>query len=332
MKQRTLGRSGLRVSILGLGTATFGSFADEAAAREILDRAAEAGITLLDLAETYPVPSTPDRVGRSEEIVGRWLRGRRREDVLLATKVAGPPAGVLRWPVRGGDTRLDRASVARALEGSLRRLGTDFVDLYQTHRPDPDTPRDETLDALAACVSAGKARAVGVCNESPVGLGRLAARAQERGDVRIDAVQCSLSLLAAAHADALARVCSAHDVSLLGYSPLAGGVLSGKYLGGARPAGSRFASLAGDDEVTRQAARVLDARSDERVAHLARVASRAGLALPTLAVAWALAHAGVAAVLVGATHAAQLEPLLAAAEVVLPPEVLAACAPEATDA
>jgi aryl-alcohol dehydrogenase-like predicted oxidoreductase len=252
--------------------------------------------------------------------------------VILATKVAGPAAGRLRWPVRGGDTRLDRVSVTQALEGSLRRLGTDFVDLYQTHRPDPRTPLDETLDALAACVSAGKARAVGVCNESLESLARVAARARERGDTRIDAAQCNLNLLAAAHAEALARVCASQGVSLLGYSPLAGGVLSGKYQAGARPPGSRFATLTGDDEVGRQAARVLDARSVERVAQLATGAAQAGLALPTLAVAWAIRHPAVSAVLVGASHVAQLEPLLAATEVTLPSEVLRACAPEAADA
>jgi len=312
------------VSELGLGTATFGGAVDEPTCHALLDRAFDAGVTLLDTAETYPVPGSSDTAGASEEILGRWLAQGPRHRVLVAGKVAGPPSGALRWPVRGGDTRLDRDSIRIALEGSLRRLGTSYLDLFQTHRPDPDTPLDETLEALDRAVASGKVRAVGVCNESPEGLDRVATRAAAFGGTTVESVQCSLDLLEPRYAAALAPVCERHGVGLLGYGPLAGGVLSGKYRGGTWPERARFARPGRDDEIGRQAARALSPASSGRAEALAALAAGAGLALPTLAVAWALTQPAVSSVLLGATRPAQLDATLAASGLALPPDLLRA--------
>src|SRR5262249_7390250 len=160
MKRRRLGRSGIVVSEICLGTMTFGSMADEATSLRILDKAYDAGVDFLDVAETYPVPPDPKWAGRSEEIVGKWLAGRSRDAVFVATKVAGPGGGWFQTPVRHGRTALDRHSIARAVDASLARLRTDYIDLYQTHWPDPDLPIEETLEGLARVIDEGKVRAI----------------------------------------------------------------------------------------------------------------------------------------------------------------------------
>ena len=172
MKERRLGRSALSVSEICLGTMTFGSMADEEASRAILDRAFEAGINFIDAAEVYPVPPDARHAGATEEILGRWLRDKPRDAILIATKVAGPGGGWFQTPVREGITGLDRHHVERAIEGSLRRLGIDYIDLYQTHWPDRLLPIEEQMEALDRAVSAGKVRVLGCSNESPYGLTR----------------------------------------------------------------------------------------------------------------------------------------------------------------
>jgi aryl-alcohol dehydrogenase-like predicted oxidoreductase len=145
MRRRRLGRSGLTVSEVCLGTMTFGNMADESASLAILDKAFDAGIDFLDAAELYPVPPNAEWAGRTERIVGKWLKGRARDSVVIATKVAGPGGGWFLPPVRGGRTALDRHHVERAVDASLQRLGTDYIDLYQTHWPDPELPIEQTL-------------------------------------------------------------------------------------------------------------------------------------------------------------------------------------------
>lgn len=326
MKQRRLGRTGLVVSEICLGTMTFGNQADEAASRAILDRAYEAGVDFLDIAEVYPVPPDPRWAGRSEEFVGRWLADKPRDGLLIATKVAGPGSGWFVAPVRANHTALDRHHIVRAVEGSLRRLGTDYIDLYQTHWPDRGVPIEETLAALTQLVESGKVRYVGCSNETAYGLTRSLWASAVNGFARYQTIQNNFSLLNRRFEDELAEVCRREAVSLLPYSPLAGGVLSGKYQDGARPAGARFtlyeqASPRGQT-MTR---RFVNEGTLSSTARFARIAREASLPVSTLAVAWSLAHDFVGSTIIGATTPAQLTDTLAAAEVKLTPDVLAAC-------
>jgi len=326
MKRRRLGKSGLLVSEVCLGTMTFGSMADEAASRRILDHAVDAGVDFLDVAEVYPVPPDPKWAGVSEEIVGRWLAGRPRDSLFLATKIAGPGGGWFQAPVRNGRTALDRHSITRAVEGSLKRLGTDYVDLYQTHWPDPDLPIDETLEGLARVIDAGKVRAIGCSNETAYGLAKSLWAADVRGFPRYDTIQNNFSLLNRRFEDALAEVCRRERVSLLPYSPIGGGVLSGKYLDGARPAKARFTYYAGHSPRTQaMTKRFVNEKTLESTRRFATIAREAGIAPVTLAVAWSLAHDFVGSTIIGATDAEQLPDALAGAEVKLSEDVRRAC-------
>jgi len=326
MKRRRLGRSGLLVSEVCLGTMTFGSMADEAASRRILDRAVDGGVDFLDVAETYPVPPDPKWAGVSEEIVGRWLAGRPRESLFIATKIAGPSGGWFQAPVRHGRTALDRHAIARAIDGSLKRLGTDYVDLYQTHWPDPDLPIDETLEGLARVIDAGKVRAIGCSNESAYGLTKSLWAADVRGFPRYDTIQNNFSLLNRRFEDALAEVCRREQVSLLPYSPIGGGVLSGKYLDGAKPAKARFSYYADHSPRTQaMTKRFVNDKTLESTRRFGQIARDAGIAPVTLAVAWSLAHDFVGSTIIGATEAAQLDDALAGADVKLTDDVRRAC-------
>lgn len=326
MKQRRLGRTGLLVSEICLGTMTFGSMADEATSRRILDQAVDAGVDFLDVAEVYPVPPDPKWAGTSEEIVGRWLKGRPRESLFIATKIAGPGGGWFQTPVRHGRTALDRHSIARAVDASLRRLGTDYVDLYQTHWPDPDLPIDETLEGLARVIDAGKVRAIGCSNETAYGLTRSLWTADLRGLPRYDTIQNNFSLLNRRFEDALAEVCRRERVSLLPYSPIGAGVLSGKYLDGASPAKARFTYYAEHSPRTKaMTKRFVNEKTLESTRRFAAIAREAGMSPVTLAVAWTLAQDFVGSTIIGATDPAQLPDALAASAVTLPADVRQAC-------
>jgi aryl-alcohol dehydrogenase-like predicted oxidoreductase len=326
MKRRRLGRTGLLVSEICLGTMTFGSMADEATSRRILDAAVDAGVDFLDIAEVYPVPPDPKWAGQSEEIVGRWLAGRTRTSVLIATKIAGPGGGWFQAPVRHGRTALDRHSIARAVDGSLKRLGTDYIDLYQTHWPDPDLPIEETLEGLARVVEAGKVRAIGCSNQTAHGLMKSLWMADQRALPRYETIQNNFSLLNRRFEDALAEICRREQVSLLPYSPIGGGVLSGKYLDGAKPARARFTYYADHSPRTQaMTRRFVNERTLESTRRFAQIARDAGLAPVTLAVAWSLAHDFVGSTIIGATDPAQLPDALAAAGVTLSADVLQAC-------
>jgi aryl-alcohol dehydrogenase-like predicted oxidoreductase len=326
MKTRRLGRSALQVSEICLGTMTFGSFADESASLAILDRAIEGGVDFLDCAEIYPVPPDEKYAGRSEEIVGKWLTGRRRESLFIATKIAGPSGGWFRAAVRGGRTGLDRHSIARAVEASLRRLGTDYVDLYQTHWPDPELPIDETLEGLTRVIEQGKVRVVGCSNQTAYGLTKSLWASDVRGLVRYETIQNNFSLLNRRFEDELAEVCRREKLSLLPYSPIAGGVLSGKYQDGAFPAGARFSRYKDESPRTRvMTARFVNPQSLAATARFAKIAADAGMSTATLAVAWTLTRDFVGSTIVGATSPAQLADTLRGAEVKLGDDVLAAC-------
>ncbi len=318
MEIRRLGRSGIVVSSICMGTMTFGRQADEAMAHRILDMSFDAGITFYDTAEVYPVPPTEDSAGRTEEIVGRWLKTKKREQVILATKVSGPSHGWIRSVQRSGMTALDRHSIVRAIEGSLERLQTDYIDLYQTHWPDHGTPYDETMETLDELVRAGKVRILGCSNETSWGLMKSLGTSERLGAARYETIQNNFSLNNRRFEDELAQVCRQEKVSLIPYSPLAGGVLSGKYQDGETPKGARFSlyrEMGGRQSAMTQ--RFINDKSMASTARFQKIAAEAGVSLVTLATAWSKQHDFVASTIVGATHTDQLADIFAAAEVKL---------------
>ena len=326
MKRRRLGRSGLVVSEICLGTMTFGSMADEATSFAIMDRAFEAGVDFLDAAEVYPVPPSPKTAGRTEEIVGRWLHRHSRDAVIVATKIAGPAGGWFPAVARHGKTTLDRHAIERAVDDSLRRLNTDYIDLYQTHWPDPDLPIEETLEGLARVVQAGKVRVAGCSNETAYGLTKSLWAADAHGLPRMETIQNNYSLLNRRFEDALAEVCRRERVSLLPYSPIAGGVLSGKYQDGRWPEGARFTKY--KDAHPRTAAmtkRFVNEKTLASTARFTEIAAKAGMSSTTLAVAWTLTKEFVGSTIVGATSVEQLPDLLKGGEVALAADVVTAC-------
>jgi aryl-alcohol dehydrogenase-like predicted oxidoreductase len=329
MNRRPLGRSGLSVSVAGLGTMTWGEQNTEAQAHEQLDYALAQGVNFIDAAEMYPVPPKAATQGRTEQYIGSWLKARgQRDRVLLATKVTGPAD--MPW-LRGGP-RPSRAQVRVALEASLRRLQTDYVDLYQVHWPDRSTnffgrlgyepldgehavPVEETLGALAELVKEGKARHVGVSNETPWGLSEYLRLARERGWPRVASIQNPYNLLNRSFEVGLAEFAHREQVGLLAYSPLAFGVLSGKYLDGARPDGARLTLFGRFQRYTGD-------RVERAVGKYVALARAHGLDPAQMALAYVFARPFVASALVAATTPAQLRDNIAAARLVLPAEVV----------
>lgn len=325
MKNRRLGRSPICVSDICMGTMTFGSQTDEAEAFRILDRSVDAGINFFDTAEMYPVPPDPKYAGRTEEIVGRWLKTKDRSSIILATKVAGPSHVWIKAAVRGGMTSLDRHNILRAFDDSLRKLGTDYVDLYQTHWPDHGTGYDETMEVLDDLVRAGKVRILGCSNETSWGLMKSLAASERLGVARYHTIQNNFSMNNRRFEDELKQVCEQEHVSLLPYSPLAGGVLSGKYQNGQRPEGARFSryiGLGGRQEAMVQ--RFAGPRALESTGRLIALAEEAGLSPVTMAVAWSKQHDFVGSTIVGASCEAQLDPIFAAIDLVLPDDLMKA--------
>jgi aryl-alcohol dehydrogenase-like predicted oxidoreductase len=306
-----------------MGTMTFGNQADEKTAFRIMDMAFEAGVDFYDTAEMYPVPPDTRYVGATEEIVGRWMKTKNRDELIIATKVAGPSHVWIQAPLRGGKTGLDRHHIMRAVEGSLKRLDTDYIDLYQTHWPDWGVPPEETLIALDELVRSGKARILGCSNETGYGLTKNLWASDVHGVARFETIQNNFSLNNRRFEDELAQACRAESVSLIPYSPLAGGVLSGKYNGGAFPEGARF-SLYQEMPPRQQAMlhRFVNERTLASTERFAEIAAELAMSVVTLAIAWSKQHDFVASTIVGATSAEQVPDLLAAAEVTLPPEAL----------
>ncbi len=326
MKRRRLGRSGLVVSEICLGTMTFGNQADERMSLAILDRAHDAGVDFLDIAEVYPVPPDVKYAGRSEEIVGKWIRDKSRDGLVIATKVAGPGGGWFVAPVRDNHTALDRHHIVRAVEGSLRRLGTDYIDLYQTHWPDRGVPIDETLEALSRCIEAGKIRYAGCSNETAYGLTKSLWVSDRNGLARYKTIQNNFSLLNRRFEDELAEVCRREHVSLLAYSPIGGGVLSGKYQDGARPRGARFTMYEhANPRGQAMAQRFVNERSLESTRRFTTIAQEHGLPIVRFAVAWTLTRDFLGAAIIGATNVDQLPDALAASGTTIAPDALKAC-------
>ncbi len=325
MKSRRLGKSALYVSDICMGTMTFGSQADEAASFRILDKSLDAGINFFDTAEGYPVPPDIKWVGRTEEIVGRWLKSQNRDAIIIATKVSGPSHTWFKSPKRGGMTALDRHNIMVAVEDSLRRLQTDYIDLYQTHWPDHGTAYEETMEVLDELVRAGKVRVLGCSNETSWGLMKSLAASERLGTARYHTIQNNFSLNNRRFEDELAQVCRHEGVSLIPYSPLGGGVLSGKYQGGATPDGARFSSYinkGGRHSVMAQ--RFVNERSLASIERFMAIAAEAGMSPVTLATAWSKQHDFVASTIVGVTHEDQLADIFAASELVLGDDVIKA--------
>jgi aryl-alcohol dehydrogenase-like predicted oxidoreductase len=306
-----------------MGTMTFGNQADEKTSFRIMDMAFEAGVDFYDTAEMYPVPPDASYVGDTEEIVGRWLKTKDRDAIILATKVVGPGHGWITPPLRGGKTGLDRHHIMRAVESSLRRLDTDYIDLYQTHWPDPDYPHEEILDVMDELVRAGKVRIIGVSNETSWGLTRGICAAEIHGLPRYDTIQNNFSLNNRRFEDELAQVCRQEQVSLIPYSPLAGGVLSGKYNDGAFPEGARFSIYQhAPERQQRILRRFVNEQSIESTKRFQAIAADIGMSVVTMAIAWSKQHDFVASTIVGATAAEQVPDILAAADVVLDEQTL----------
>ncbi|MEQ1542350.1 MAG: aldo/keto reductase [Novosphingobium sp.] len=325
MQRRRLGKSAIVVSDICMGTMTFGSQTDEAEALRVLDACFDAGIDFYDTAEGYPVPPDAKWVGRTEEIVGKWLKTKPRDAIILATKVSGPSHVWFRSPLRAGMTALDRRNIVTAVEGSLQKLGTDYIDLYQTHWPDHDLPYEETMEVLDELVRAGKVRITGCSNETSWGLMKSIEASEKLGAVRYQTIQNNFSLNNRRFEDELAQVCRKEGVSLIPYSPIAGGVLSGKYSDGARPDGARFSRYLGMEG--RQAAmgrRFVNDKSIASTERFAAIAAEAGMSAVTLAVAWSKQHDFVASTIVGVSAFDQLAEILAAADLVLPADVMKA--------
>jgi aryl-alcohol dehydrogenase (NADP+) len=305
MRHVPFGRTGLRVSALCLGTMTFGLQCDEAESRAILDKAADGGIDFLDTADVYPLGGDTRTAGRTEEIVGAWMKGR-RHDLIIATKCVGQ-MGPKPW-----DQGMSRKHILDAIDASLTRLQTDYVDLYQLHGFDPSTPIDEALEALDTVVRSGKARYVGVSNWMAHRLARALGRSELKGLAKINSSQPRYNLLFRTFERDLLPLCQEEGVAVIPYNPLAGGLLTGKHRPkDAPPEGSRF--TLGRAGVMYQA-RYWHDRQFEAVEALRAVAAEAGMSLATLAVAWVMANPAVTAPIIGASRPDQLAESLAVAE------------------
>lgn len=328
MKKNRLGRTDIQVSEIGLGTMTFGEQNSEADAHAQLDMAVDYGVNLIDTAELYAVPPRAETQGLTETYIGNWLKRRGgRDRVVIATKVAGPADWAAH--IRGGP-RLNAQHIEAAVEGSLRRLQTDYIDLYQVHWPErptnffgelgwrADAPArvespiaiEETLAALDRLVRTGKVRAVGVSNETPWGVHEYLRLSDTNGWTRIASIQNPYSLLNRSFEVGLAEMAVAEDVPLLAYSPLAFGVLTGKYLQHQRPEGARLTRF---PHYTRYSSPQALAASECYV----QLAHQAGLPPAQMALAFVRQQPFVASTLIGATTLAQLRENLDSTQVTL---------------
>ena len=310
MRSVKLGRTGLKVTPLCLGTMTFGRQADEPTAHAIMDRALDGGITFFDTADVYP--QGVDEVGRTEEIIGTWLP-RHRHAIVLATKCSG------RMGPGPNDAGTSRRHIFDAVHASLRRLRTDFVDLYQVHHFDASTPLDETLRALDDLVRAGLVRYIGCSNFAAWQLAKALWTSDKLNIARFDCVQPRYNLLFREIERELLPLCADQGVGAIVYNPLAGGLLTGKHRREAPTAGTRFAL----SEMYVQ--RYWNDRNFDAVGRIVEIAAAHDLDPATFAVAWTLANPAVTSAIVGASRPEQLDAILAAVDVTLDPAALAAC-------
>ena len=332
MDYRALGRTGVKVSSLCLGTMTFGEQNSEAEGHAQMDYALDRGINFFDAAEIYPIPPKPETQGRTEAIIGTWLAARKaRDKVVIATKVAG--RGKMVW-MRSNETatRQSPGQIMEAVEASLKRLRTDHIDLYQLHWPDrpmrifegldylhlegEGNPIDDILGALGKLVSDGKVRFVGLSNETPWGVMSFLKSAEQRRLPRPASIQNAYNLVNRSFEIGLSEVAYREEVSLLAYSPLGQGYLSGKYEGGALPPGSRKALFA-------RLGRYEKGNGPRAISAYIDVARRHGLDPAQMAIAFAASRPFVTSTIIGATTMDQLKTDIAAAELTLSGAVLA---------
>ncbi len=328
MQTRPLGDTGIDVSRLCLGTMTFGEQNSEAEAHAQLDRAVALGINFIDTAEMYPVPPRAETQGLTEAYIGSWLKARgRRDDLIIATKAAGPGLDHIR-----GGPRLTRDHLHQAIESSLQRLQTDYVDLYQLHWPDrstnyfgrlgyepepdeQDTPLADTLSALKELVDAGKVRAIGLSNDTPWGVMRCLQLADTLDLPRVASIQNPYNLLNRSFEVGLAEIAHRERVGLLAYSPLAFGVLSGKYLNGARPPQGRLTRF-------ERFKRYTSALAEEATQAYVDIARRHDLDPAQMALAFVNSRPFLTSNIIGATTLTQLESNLASEALTLNQAVL----------
>lgn len=318
MQQRKMGRTGLKVSNICLGTMTFAGQADEATSMRILDVAFEEGVTFIDTADAYPIPPEPETAGFTEEVIGRWLAAEpgRRDGLVLATKCR------VRVGHGPNDQGLSRRHVLRACDDSLRRLKTDWIDLFQAHSPDPETPLEETLRAFDDLVRAGKVRYVGCSNYAAWQLALALGTSAQHGLARYDCVQPRYNALYREIETELIPLCHDQGIGVIVYNPLAGGFLTGKHRGDAPPtAGTRF-TLGAAGELYRE--RYWQAAQFQAVAELKACCSERALNMATASIAWVLNQPGITSAIVGASRPEQLEATLAAADMILDDETLGA--------
>jgi 1-deoxyxylulose-5-phosphate synthase len=312
MQTRTLGRTGLSVSRLVLGTMTFGLQSDERTSQAILDHSAEGGINFLDLADVYPLGGDLKTVGRTEEIVGRWLEGKRQR-FIVATKAVGK-VGPAEW-----DEGASKKHLLDAIDASLKRLKTDYVDLYQLHSDDRRTPLDETLEALDQIVRSGKARYIGVSNFLAYRLALALGKAEAQRWTRFVSVQPRYNLLFREIERELLPLARETGLGVIPYNPLAGGLLTGKHkLGGSPTPGTRFTL---GTAAERYQDRYWHEREFRTVEALGRLATQSGHPLTTLALAWVLENPDITAPIIGVSRPEQLPELLKAAELRLDSQV-----------
>jgi aryl-alcohol dehydrogenase-like predicted oxidoreductase len=335
MEYRKLGGADLDVSLIGLGTMTWGEQNTEAQAHEQIDYALAQGVTLIDAAEMYPVPPRPETQGRTEQYIGTWIHAHpgQRDKIVLATKIAGPA----RQPhnpthIRGKGNQFDRANLTAAVDSSLKRLQTDYVDLYQLHWPDRSTmtfgrasypyiddeytvPIEETLSVLADLVKAGKIRHIGVSNETPWGVSQFLRASEKLGLPRIVSIQNPYSLLNRNFETGLSEFTHKEGIGLLAYSPLAFGWLSGKYEAGARPEGARITLF-------ERFARYSKSQSVAATSGYVELAKRHGLSPTHLALAFVNSRPFNTSTLIGATTLAQLKENISSVDVKLSDEIL----------
>jgi aryl-alcohol dehydrogenase (NADP+) len=301
------GRTGLRVSRLCLGTMTFGYQCDDETSFAIMDAAHHAGITFFDTADVYPLGGPIETIGRTEELVGAWMRrgDRTREDIVLATKCFGR-SGPRLW-----DQGNNRKNIMRAIDASLRRLGTEYVDLYQIHFYDPNVHIDETMQAMDDLVRSGKVRYVGCSNTLAYQLARAIGRSELHGICRFESVQPRYNMLFREIERELLPLCADEDVAVIPYNPLAGGMLTGKHRPGTPTEGTRFTLGRAQDAYTDRYWH--DAMFDS-VEAIRTVAEDAGTPMATLAVQWVLANPVITAPIIGASRPDQLTATVAAAD------------------
>jgi len=316
MQTRRLGRTGLKISEVCLGTMTFGHQCDERTSFAIMDKAAEHGVFFFDTADVYPVPPSPETAGRTEVIVGRWLEGK-RDRFVLATKCR------MKVGHEANDEGLSRRHILKAAEDSLRRLRTDHIDVYQPHSPDPDTPLEETLRALDDLVRQGKVRYLGCSNYPAWQVALALGTSALHGWSRFDSVQPRYNLLYREIESELLPFCRDQGLGVIVYNPLAGGFLSGRYQHvEAPPPGTRF-SLGKTGELYRE--RYWQKAQFDAVQQLQAFLKPRGKALLQVAMKWVLDQPGISAAIVGASKPEQLDQSLAAVNLTLDAEEKEAC-------